>query len=111
MPTIVLSIKQKPQRTVNRYRQQEVYQDKRWKTLRSAKFAANPLCENCLTEGRVTQTEEVHHIIPFDITSSQDRIAELAYDWDNLESLCIECHHRRHQQLKVLTTYQGLATY
>lgn len=100
MPTINLGKKKPTLLTTNSRLYQAIYANIRWKKLRAAKFAANPLCELCEAAGRVTQTEEVHHKIPFRIDDSPARIEALAYDWNNLISLCIECHHSEHQKLR-----------
>lgn len=94
MPTINL-----PKRINNRVpttdkrKRQEIYQDRRWRLLRQVKMIDNPLCERCEAEGRVKPTEEVHHIVPIDINP------DLAFDYDNLKSLCIDCHKLEHKLL------------
>lgn len=93
MPTINLGKPKHRDRTINKVKYQNVYQSKAWRNLRALKFANNPLCELCLLKGKVTQTEEVHHIIPFDVNP------DLAYDYDNLMSLCSECHSKIHKTL------------
>jgi 5-methylcytosine-specific restriction protein A len=87
MPTIKL-LKRRDNRviTVQKARAQKIYQDKRWKLLRAEKMRLNPLCEECENHGRVTPTAEVHHIITID-----DR-PDLAFEWDNLMSVCVKCH-------------------
>ncbi len=67
-------------------RQQRGYDDT-WLKLRAAKVEANPLCEECERQGYVKVTDEVHHIIAFKGLGDSLRL-----DWDNLESLCRECH-------------------
>jgi len=96
MPTIELGRHKKRERTINKTMYQKVYQDKRWIRVRTLKFKNNPLCELCLLEGRVTPTEEVHHIIPIDV---YDLDEELAFDIDNLQSLCVQCHKKVHQTI------------
>lgn len=48
------------------------------------------MCVPCSKENRKTIATEVHHIIELseDIT--------LAYDLDNLESICHSCHMKHH---------------
>jgi len=76
---------------------QELYQSKRWKTLRKLMVQNHPLCEDCLKEGKITPTEEIHHIkSPFARGLSQEEKEKRAYDVDNLVALCKECHIRRH---------------
>ena len=93
MATINLGGKKKRDRTYNKTAYQKVYQDKRWKRLRKAKLRNNPLCEECEKEGRVSITEEIHHIRTFDIDGNYER---LAFDYDNLMCLCKECHYKKH---------------
>ena len=95
MPTINLK-KKKREKTLNKFHFQSIYNTPRWKKLRAAKVAENPLCEVCLAAGRVTPTDEVHHVIPLDFTMERIRLEELAYDWDNLKSVCVECHKHEH---------------
>ena len=73
---------------------QNIYQDKRWKKLRGQKLRQNPLCERCECENRVKLADEVHHIVPL-----QENI-DLAFDYNNLQSVCLLCHKIIHLQLK-----------
>lgn len=100
MPTINLP-KPKNNRvpTLRKAKYQDIYQDKRWKRLRTAKLRANPLCERCEIRGMVNPASEVHHKIPFDRGVTPEQIDELAFDYDNLQSLCIPCHSEIHDQL------------
>lgn len=60
--------------------------DNRWTELSKRKRASDPLCERCLDNGKVTAASEVHHI-----RKIADR-PDLRLDWDNLMSVCHECH-------------------
>jgi 5-methylcytosine-specific restriction protein A len=55
-----------------------------WRKVRDCYRAAHPLCERCLDWGRVTQTQEVHHIKPLAQGGTND--------YDNLRALCASCH-------------------
>ncbi len=55
---------------------------RRWRTLRAAKLAADPICERPACRALAV---EVDHITP--VSSDGDR-----YDWANLASLCSPCH-------------------
>jgi 5-methylcytosine-specific restriction protein A len=79
--------------TVRKREYQKVYQDKRWRLLRAEKMRCNPICEKCEKVNRIRPTDEVHHIVPFDIRP------DLAFDWDNLQSLCLDCHDEIHKNL------------
>lgn len=65
-----------------------VYHTQRWKRLRAAKLARNPLCEHCLARGRSVPTEEVDHIVEL-------RDGGAMWDITNLQSLCKPCHNRK----------------
>ena len=71
-----------------------------WQKLRHSKFVANPICERCLEVGRVTPTEEVHHIIPVEQGRDETEMRKLAYDYNNLQSLCKACHAEVHANTK-----------
>jgi len=60
--------------------------DWRWQKLRKMYLKHNPLCERCRGLGRVTLADTVHHKKPV------EDYPELRLDWDNLESLCRDCH-------------------
>ncbi len=67
-------------------RQERGY-DNPWLKLRKWKITSDPLCEECLRQGYTTEAEEVHHIVAFKGLDDPLRL-----DWDNLESLCGDCH-------------------
>lgn len=72
-----------------RARQQDknFYSSVRWLKLRAAFVSENPLCAECKRKGRVTPARHVHHKQP------RKAYPDLAYEWDNLESICLECHN------------------
>lgn len=47
----------------------------------------------------VTPASEVHHKIPFDQGVTPGQIDDLAFNYDNLQSLCIPCHSEIHDEL------------
>jgi 5-methylcytosine-specific restriction protein A len=57
-----------------------------WKRLRLSYLAAYPLCAMCLEQDIIKAATDVHHII------KPGASYDLLYDWDNLQSLCHECH-------------------
>lgn len=73
-----------------------IYGTARWRRLRMLKLVANPLCERCLEESRVNIAEDVHHKVSFMSTNDPVRRKYLAYDFDNLQSLCKQCHQKIH---------------
>jgi 5-methylcytosine-specific restriction protein A len=62
------------------------YHTPRWRKLRKAFLAANPLCRECLGRGIVTRATEVHHKQPHKGDES------LFWDSDNWDVLCKPCH-------------------
>lgn len=58
------------------------------------------MCEECLKKGILDQpSEEVHHIRPISTGRSWHEMVTLAFDPDNLEALCHDCHTEIHRQL------------
>lgn len=69
----------------------------KWKKIRDTKIKLNPLCECCGEK----LAEEVHHILPLeDYSNDFETMESLAYDINNLQSLCKECHYKIHRELK-----------
>lgn len=101
MPTIKL-LKSRRDNVVTKRKgeYQTIYQDKRWKKLRAEKIRVNPICERCEKKNKIIPAEEVHHKIPFDYGTTPEEIELLAFDWDNLESVCEPCHKDAHKELK-----------
>ncbi len=62
------------------------YNTSRWKKLRNFIIKNEPLCRECLTQGRMIPAYVVDHIIPV------DDAPDLAYDEENLQPLCSRCH-------------------
>jgi len=60
--------------------------DNQWRKLSERFRKHNPLCQRCNMKGRVTVAEDVHHIKPIRTHP------ELRLVWDNLMSVCRECH-------------------
>jgi len=95
MPTIKQNNPVRNDRTLGKRVYQKVYQDKRWKRLRQVKFMENPICEKCRERGITTVTQHIHHVKPFDVNSPD--LEARAFDYDNLISLCVECHNKMHR--------------
>ena len=78
----------------------EIYNSREWKELRIAKLrSTNGLCEECMKDGVVTQATCVHHVVPIETAKTKDEMKRLAFDWNNLMSLCQSCHNRIHKEL------------
>lgn len=71
----------------------------RWLELRRAKLTRSPLCERCAAEGRVTAASEVHHIVPVETAITFEEKRVLMYSFNNLQSLCHECHVKTHTEM------------
>lgn len=64
----------------------QVYNRRAWRDrLRPAKLAADPLCAECETAGRIVPATDVDHA---------DGDAR-NWAWENLRSLCHRCHSRK----------------
>ena len=94
MPTIYKPQK-KNQSKGNQYdkERQKIYNSERWRKLRVWKFACNPLCELCLKENKTVPAEDIHHVVSFMSANDPAQRKFLAYDYDNLMSLC-KIHHQ-----------------
>lgn len=58
---------------------------RRWRKIRKAVLASEPLCRFCKDMGKIVGAEVVDHI---DGNTANN-------DWDNLRPLCKSCHDRR----------------
>lgn len=82
--------------TENERRRREIYSSTRWRKLRAAKIRQNPLCEMCLQKGKTTIGIDIHHIVSFVDIDDPLRRKDVAYNYDNLQSLCKVCHQKIH---------------
>ena len=71
-----------------------VYNTGRWRKLRDVKLRENPLCEVCEALGRTTPAQQVHHKVKFVLNGRI--LKELAFFFDNLQSICSDCHSKIH---------------
>lgn len=101
MPTIYKPKKpqKKSENNFHDTERRKIYNSERWRRLRAWKFACNPLCEMCLKENKIIPAEDVHHITSFMSTDNPEHRNYLAYDYDNLMSLCKQCHQNVHNKL------------
>ena len=102
MPTIN-RLPKAPRKTENsekRNERKKWYNNTRWRKLRIQKLQDQPLCEKCLDEEKVTAAVDIHHIISFMSTEDEETKYQLFYDYDNLMSLCKECHQKIHNPTK-----------
>ena len=75
-----------------------IYQSREWKELRLQKIRANPLCEECEKRGIVRSAHCVHHVHPIEDSATMEEMRKWAFMWQNLVSLCDECHARIHKE-------------
>lgn len=69
-----------------------------WKELRVRKIQANPLCERCMALHQwVVPAQCVHHVVPVESGRTDAECRELAFRFNNLQSLCFNCHHEIHK--------------
>lgn len=71
----------------------------RWLLLRKQKLSSNPLCQDCESEGKIVAASEVHHVIPCESAKSVMEMEKLMYDYNNLRSLCHDCHVMTHKRM------------
>lgn len=77
------------------------YKSQAWHAIRRAQLSKQPLCECCLTAGRVTQADHVDHVIPWQTIGLKAFAANL------FQSMCPECHGMKSGQEKrgIFTQY------
>lgn len=56
----------------------------------------HPLCERCEKAGKVVPAIDIHHKISFMTGKTPLDKKALAFDPNNLESLCKKCHQKEH---------------
>ncbi len=79
----------------NRKERQQIYNTPLWKNMRLAHVQQSPLCEVCKIEGKVTLAEDCHHWISF-VGKSEEEKNLLAFNPDNIVSVCRKCHNEIH---------------
>lgn len=94
---------QRNEHTDMRELRKKAYADVRWKKLRILHLQEEPLCQRCLSKGKVNAGTlanplHVHH------KKSPFRNGEVNWnimlDPDNLETLCDECHAEEHNAIQ-----------
>ena len=68
------------------------YNSTEWRTLSRARLQGDGY--KCVKCGKIAS--EVDHIIPIQIPQGWDR----RLDYDNLQSLCLDCHNAKHERFK-----------
>lgn len=101
MSPVINKLKKKPKSTIHketdmRELRKKAYNNTAWRKLRETHLKSNPLCTDCLSKGKVTPAEDIHHIkSPF--KGGKINYA-LLLDDNNLVSLCKPCHALRHNK-------------
>lgn len=75
-----------------------IYNTSRWKKLRMAYLSDNPLCEECKDKGIIKQAEHIHHKKEISSGKTEEEMKQLAFDSNNLQSLCSDCHKAKHEK-------------
>lgn len=76
-----------------------LYNSQKWVKLRNAHLMQYPLCQMCLDNNIITPCSEVHHVKPISTGRNEQEMQYLAYDANNLISLCTTCHKKIHKNL------------
>lgn len=98
MPSINRPKRQR--RDERRSERMKIYNSSRWRELRRIKLISCPICERCEQRGLSVPAEDIHHKNSFMNHYGGDRLY-VAYDYDNLESLCKECHSKEHNEKNI----------
>lgn len=69
------------------------YGGKRWLAFRKVQLEREPLCRECLREGRTVAATDVDHVTPIE-GPADPRF----YDLECVQSLCHSCHARKTAQ-------------
>ena len=78
-----------------------IYNSREWKNIRIWQLKRQPLCERHLyKEGRYVSAHCVHHITPIETAATMEEMKRLAFNPANLMSLCDECHHKIHEEMR-----------
>ena len=77
---------------------QKYYGTKEWHNLRQTKLYEQPLCERCLALGKVTPAHSVHHMCVFGSCPTEEERWYWFLNYNNLISVCQECHNEIHNK-------------
>jgi 5-methylcytosine-specific restriction protein A len=102
MPTINKTCKLKPRQPNNiKSLNESYYYNKYWKKIRNTYITEHPLCEECLYKGIYRPATCVHHIHEFMRGKTEQERIRLITDYGNLQSLCDECHKKKHRHKRI----------
>ena len=95
----------------NRKERQKVYNTPLWKNMRLKQVQEQPLCQVCEIEGKITLAEDVHHLISF-VGKNEMEKQQLAFNPDNIVSVCRKCHNEIHNgKYKGCTSLEQIKQY
>ncbi|MDP4144150.1 MAG: HNH endonuclease signature motif containing protein [Bacillota bacterium] len=78
-------------------RHSDVYKTKEWKEARQYVLTrSNGLCERCKKKGKIVPGKIVHH--KRWLTDKNKHDWDIAYNPDNLEYICNDCHEEEHDR-------------
>jgi 5-methylcytosine-specific restriction endonuclease McrA len=78
-------------------RHAEIYQDPQWEPARQeCRRRANGLCQRCKSKGKVKHGKIAHHKVW--LTDDNKYDWNIAFNPDNLEWLCNDCHEDEHDR-------------
>ena len=101
MPTIPRLKDSKKETSDSKKLHQKLYHNTKWRKLRDLYFMSHPLCESCLEKGITKAGVDVHHkVSPFYGQMSEQQRITLLLDWNNLITLCRDCHNAIHNPKK-----------
>lgn len=63
-----------------------MYQTNHWRSVRDVQLSKQPLCQACLTTGRVSMASHVDHLFKWNALGKE------AFYTNIFQSLCTECH-------------------
>ena len=70
------------------------YKTPAWKSIRQRQLSIQPLCQSCLSNGKIEAAKHVDHVFPW------RQIGEQAFLHNIFQSLCPECHSYKTGQEK-----------
>lgn len=77
---------------------QKFYGSRAWHNLRESKLLEQPLCERCLEHDIVRPATDVHHVCVFGSCPTEEEMWKWFLNYDNLMSLCKNCHNEIHNK-------------
>lgn len=77
------------ERTPSRQEDKDFYSSTRWMKLRDLVRAEEPVCRACKAKGFVEPTHAVDHVV------DRKERPDLAYERENLQGLCRQCHNAK----------------